>query len=34
MCEELPAVPSDIAKIVGAYMASHGWEEVGKRLAL
>jgi hypothetical protein len=34
MREELPTVPSDIAKIVGEYMASHDWEEAGKRLIL
>jgi hypothetical protein len=34
MREELPAVPSDIAKLVGEYMASHGWEGVGRRLTL
>jgi hypothetical protein len=34
MREELPAITSDIAKIVGKYMASHDWEEAGKRLTL
>jgi hypothetical protein len=34
MCEELHAVPPDIANIVGEYMMSHGWEEVGKMLTL
>jgi hypothetical protein len=34
MHEELPTVPSDIAKIVGESMASHNWEETGKRLIL
>jgi hypothetical protein len=27
--EELTTVPSDIAKMVGAYMASHDWGEAG-----
>jgi hypothetical protein len=34
MRDELPTMPSDIAKIVGGYMASHDWKEVGKRLTL
>jgi hypothetical protein len=34
MREKLPTVPSDIAKLVGKYMASHGWNEVGERLTL
>jgi hypothetical protein len=34
MCEELNTVPFDIAKLVGEYMASHNWEEAGKRLML
>jgi hypothetical protein len=34
MREELLAMPSDIAKIVGEYMASHDWKETGKRLIL
>jgi hypothetical protein len=34
MHEELPTMPFDIAKIVGEYMASRDWEEVGKRLLL
>jgi hypothetical protein len=34
MREELPTVPSDVANIVGEYMASHDWKEAGKRLTL
>jgi hypothetical protein len=34
MRDVLPAVPFFIAKLVGAYMASHDWKEVGKWLTL
>jgi hypothetical protein len=34
MREELPTVPTVIAEIVGQYMASRDWEEVGTRLVL
>jgi hypothetical protein len=34
MREELPAVPTAIAEIVGQYMASRDWEEAGTRLLL
>jgi hypothetical protein len=32
--DELPTMPSNIAKITGEYMASHDWKEVGKWLTL
>jgi hypothetical protein len=34
MHEELPTVPTDIAKIVGEFMASRNWKETGKKLKL
>jgi hypothetical protein len=34
MQEELPAVPTPLAEIVGQYMMSRDWEETGFRLAL
>jgi hypothetical protein len=34
MHEELPMVPTDIAKIVATYMVSEVWEEVKTKITL